>query len=67
MAQASLPLTALSEVQRAQALQWYTIVCPALEKELSQAQMARTHQLAPSTVQFWVKKYRERVGRTGSC
>ena len=29
-------------------------------KKLSQAQMARTHQLAPSTVQFWVKKYREK-------
>jgi putative transposase len=60
MAQASLPLTALSEAQRAQALQRYTIIRPALEKELSQAQVARTHQLAPSTVQLWVKQYREK-------
>jgi putative transposase len=60
MAQASLPLTALSEAQRAQALQWYTIICPALEKERSQAQVARIRQLAPSTVQLWVKKYREK-------
>jgi putative transposase len=58
MAQASLPLTALSEEQRAQALQRYTIIRPALDKELSQAQVARTHHLAPSTVQLWVKQYR---------
>ena len=33
------PLTALSEVQRAQALERYTIIHPALEDGVSQAQM----------------------------
>lgn len=56
----SLPLTALSEAQRAQALERYTIIRPALEKEVSQAQVARTHQLPPSTVQLWIKRYREK-------
>jgi putative transposase len=31
-----------------------------LEKETSQAQVARTHQLAPSTVHLWIKQYREK-------
>jgi len=31
-----------------------------MEKEISQAQVARTHHLAPSTVQLWVKQYREK-------
>jgi hypothetical protein len=60
MAQASLPLTALSKAQRAQALQRYIIICPALEKKLSQAQVVRTHQLTPSSEQFRVKKYQEK-------
>jgi len=60
MNEASLPLTALSEAQRAQALERYTVIRPALEKEVSQAQVARTHQLAPSTVQLWIKRYREK-------
>ncbi len=47
MAQVPLPLTTLSEAQRAQALQRYTIIRPALEKEISQALVARTRQLAP--------------------
>jgi putative transposase len=60
MNEAPLLLTTLSEAQRAQALQRYTIIRPALEKEVSQAQVARTHQLAPSTVQLWIKRYREK-------
>src|SRR5436305_7356002 len=60
MQEASLPLTALSEAQRAQALERFTIIRPALEKEVSQAQVARTHHLAPSTVQLWIKRYREK-------
>jgi putative transposase len=51
MVQTLLPLTALSEEQRAQALQRYDIIRPALEKQTSQVQVARTHQLSPSTVQ----------------
>jgi transposase-like protein len=60
MNEASLPLTALSEAQRAKALERYTIIRPALEKEVSQAQVARTHQLPPSTVQLWIKRYHEK-------
>jgi transposase-like protein len=60
MPEASLPLTALSEAQRAQALERFTIIRPALDKEVSQAQVARTHHLPPSTVQFWIKRYREK-------
>jgi putative transposase len=60
MPEVSLPLTALSEAQRAQALERFTIIRPALDKEVSQAQIARTHHLPPSTVQLWVKRYREK-------
>jgi putative transposase len=60
MAQAALPLTALSEAQRIQALERLEIIRPALEKHVSQAQVARTHQLPPSTVQLWIKRYREK-------
>src|SRR5260370_3392929 len=60
MAQAALPLTALSEAQRTQALERLEIIRPALEKHVSQAQVARTHQLSPSTVQLWIKQYREK-------
>ena len=46
MVEPPVPLTALSEEQRAQALQRYNIIRPALEKgNISQAQVARTHSL----------------------
>jgi hypothetical protein len=35
MQEASMPLTALSEAQRAQALERFTIIRPALEAEVS--------------------------------
>jgi putative transposase len=60
MAQATVPLTALSEKQRAQALERLEIIRPAVEKKVSQAQVARTHELPASTVQLWVKQYREK-------
>jgi putative transposase len=56
----AVPLTTFSEQQRAQALERFAIIRPAVEKEISQAQVARTHHLAPSTVQLWVKQYREK-------
>src|SRR6266487_4244627 len=59
-----IPLTALSEAQRAQAFQRFAIIRPALEEGVSQAQVARTRKLAPSTVQLWIKRYREK-GFTG--
>ena len=60
MTDSSLLLTELSEAQRAQALERYTIIRPALEKEISQAQVARTHHLPPSTIQLWIKRYHEK-------
>ncbi len=63
MREPSLPLTALSEAQRAQALKRFTIIRPALEEGITQAQVARTHQIAPSTVQLWIKRYREKGRR----
>jgi putative transposase len=60
MAEASLPLIALSEAKRTQALERFAIIRPALEEGVSQAQIARTRKLAPSTVQLWIKRYREK-------
>jgi hypothetical protein len=60
MREASLPLTALSESQRAQNLECFTIISPALEKEVSQVLVARTHHLPPSTVQLWIARNREK-------
>src|SRR5579859_2453376 len=47
MAQAAFLLTALSGAQRIQALQRLTIIRPALEKKVPQAQVVRTHQFSP--------------------
>src|SRR6266571_5868476 len=60
MAEPFFPLTALSEAQRAQALERFTIIRPALEEGVSQAQVARTSKKAPSTVRLWIKRYREK-------
>jgi putative transposase len=60
MAEPFFPLTALTEAQRAQALERFTIIRPALEEGVSRAQVARTSQIAPSTVQLWIKRYREK-------
>jgi putative transposase len=59
MAKAPVPLTSLSEEQRAQAYARFEILRPALEDGVSQAQIARLHQLSKSTVQRWVARYRE--------
>jgi len=52
-------LSALSEAQRAQALERFVILRPALEQGVPQTQIARTHHLPLSTVQRWIKRYRE--------
>src|SRR5215469_7016971 len=52
------PLTALSEAQRAQAFERFTIIRPALEDGVSQAQVSRTSKKAESTVRLWIKRYR---------
>ena len=59
MAKAPVPLTSLSEEQRAEAYARFELLRPALEEGVSQAQIARTHQLSKSAVQRWVKRYRE--------
>jgi len=64
MALAPSALTSLSEAQRTQALERFTIIRPALEKEITQAEVARTHQISLRTVQRWIKNYREQ-GLTG--
>jgi len=56
----AVPLTALSEDQRAQAHTRFTIIRPALEDGITQAQVARTHNIPVSTVRRWVKRYREK-------
>jgi hypothetical protein len=50
MRKPSFLLTSLSEAQRAQALERFTIIRPALEEKVSQAQVAHTHHLPPSPV-----------------
>ncbi len=60
MAVSSVPLTALSEDQRAQAHTRFTIIRPALEEGITQAQVARIHNIPASTVRRWVKRYREK-------
>ncbi len=59
MALAPSSLTSLSEEQRTQATSRFTIIRPALEKEITQAEVARTHQISLRTVQRWIKSYRE--------
>lgn len=55
-----LPLTALSEAQRAQAQERFEIIRPALQEGVTQAQVARTHNIPASTVQSWIKRYRDK-------
>lgn len=60
MVEPPVPLTALSEDQRAQAHTRFTIIRPAPEDGVSQAQVARTHTIPKSTIGRWVKRYREK-------
>ena len=60
MKESPVPLTALSEAQRAQAQTRFAIIRPALEDGISQAQVARSHTIPASPVRGWVKRYRER-------
>src|SRR2546421_2886531 len=60
MTEPPIPLTALSEAQRAQATQRFTIIRSALEDGVTQTQVASTHNISVSTVRRWVKRYREK-------
>ena len=53
-------LKTLSEAQRAQALERFVILRPALKDGVPQTEIARIHDLPLSTVQRWIKRYRER-------
>lgn len=59
MAKAPVPLTSLSEEQRAHTSARFEMLRPVLEEGVSQAQMVRTHQLSKSAIQRWVERYRE--------
>lgn len=59
MAQRPSSFTALSEAQRAQAAERLALIRPALEEGVSQVQLARLHHLSLSTVQRWMRQYRE--------
>ncbi|HEY4036212.1 MAG TPA: DDE-type integrase/transposase/recombinase [Ktedonobacteraceae bacterium] len=56
---ASLPLTSLSEAQRTQAHERFVLLHPALEGQITQTQLARDLHLSLSTIQRWIKQYRE--------
>jgi putative transposase len=60
MTEPPVPLTALSEAQRAQATQRLTIIRSALEDGVTQTQVASTHNISVSTIRRWVKRYREK-------
>jgi putative transposase len=60
MAAPSFPFTSLSEAQRTQALERFALLRPALEGSVSQTQLAREHHISLSTIQRWIKQYREK-------
>ena len=49
----------LSERQREQALERFAKIRPCVEEGVSQAEVARAHGVSSSTVQRWIKRYRE--------
>jgi transposase-like protein len=59
MVEPSIPLTALS-----QAYTRFTLIRPALEEGVSQAEVACTHHISKSTIGRRVKRYRE-IGLAG--
>jgi putative transposase len=59
MTKPPVPLTALSEEQRAQAQSRFAIICPALDDGVAQAQVARIHNIPASAIQRWVKRSRD--------
>ena len=60
MSKLPLLLTALSEAQRAQALERFAIVRTTLGEGVTQAQVARTYHIVPGAILFWIKGYREK-------
>ncbi len=60
MTEPPVPLTALSENQRAQAHTHISIIRLALEDGITQVQVACTHNTPVGTIQRWVKRYCEK-------
>src|SRR5579864_7162949 len=60
MTEPPVPLADLSDAQRIQANTRFRIIRPVLEEGVTQAEVARTHDIPVSTVQRWVKRYREK-------
>jgi LacI family transcriptional regulator len=60
MTEPPVQLTDLSEAQRTQAYTRFTIICPVMEDGVSQVHVARIHNVPASTVQRWVRRYREK-------
>src|SRR5215470_33555 len=58
-ANASLPMTSLSEAQRTQALERFALLRPTLEGQMTQTQLASEQHVSLSTIQRWIKQYRE--------
>ena len=61
MTKPPVPLTSLSEEQREQAQSQFAIIRPVLEDGITQAQLACTHRIPASTIQRWVKRYRDQA------
>src|SRR6266568_8128691 len=59
MAQSSIPLTSLTDSQLAQAQNRFIIIRSGLEDGITQAQVARTHNIPAPTVRRWMKRYRD--------
>lgn len=64
MTETALPLVGFTDMQRAEALAHFALIRPHLEDGVPQTELARVHQVSLSTVQRWVRAYRE-VGLSG--
>jgi len=52
-------LATLTEAQRAEAMECFSLLRPALEDGVSQTEVARLHHLPLRTVQRWIQHYRQ--------
>jgi putative transposase len=52
-------LTTISEAERALAMERFSLLRPALEEGVSQAEVARRHELPLRTIQRWMSQYRQ--------
>ena len=57
--QEPMPLSALSEAERTEAMKRYSIIRPYVEGSALSAEVARHHSLPLRTLQRWAAQYRE--------